>query len=377
MGSTFGDGESWVRGPLIGKGGFGSVFLATLKKPKPRFVCFPSTMAVKSAEVSVSGSLQKEKEVLDNVKGSPYVINCLGEEITTPEKGEMVYNLLLEYASGGTLADSIEKSHGCRLPETDVKRYTWSILKGLGHIHDRGFVHCDLKPENVLLVPTIGPGGNFVAKIGDFGLAKRSAQKKKRRMDLDFYLRGTPLYMAPEAVIENVQKPPCDIWALGCLVCEMLTGKSPWDREEELNAEELLQLIGDEREVPKIPNGVSDEAKSFLKSCLVRKPIYRFTAEMLMDHPFLTGIGYQLEDEYMKKEEHEVASPSVSCNETDSEFSGSSICSSFSVDDDDDSTLSKLSSWPEDGENSEVQKSDKKPFAASLNTLPSTILLRV
>ncbi|XP_041015658.1 mitogen-activated protein kinase kinase kinase 20-like [Juglans microcarpa x Juglans regia] len=123
-----------------------------------------------TVEVSVSGSLQKEKEVLNNEEGSPYVIDCFGEEITTQEKGEMVYNLLLEYASKGTLANSIEKSDGCQLPKTDVKRYTWSILKGLSHIHDCGFIHCDLKPENVLLVPAISPSSNFVAKIGDFGL---------------------------------------------------------------------------------------------------------------------------------------------------------------------------------------------------------------
>ena len=59
--SMSGDGDTWVRGPLLGKGAFGSVFLATFKKPKSRFHCFPSTMAVKSAEVSLSASLQKEK----------------------------------------------------------------------------------------------------------------------------------------------------------------------------------------------------------------------------------------------------------------------------------------------------------------------------
>ena len=69
--SDFGDGETWVRGPLIGKGGFGSVFLATSKKPNSRFQCFPSVMAVKSAEVSISASLQKEKEVHNNVQGCP------------------------------------------------------------------------------------------------------------------------------------------------------------------------------------------------------------------------------------------------------------------------------------------------------------------
>lgn len=180
---------------------------------------FPYNHGSESAEVSVSDSLQMEKEVLDNVKGCPYVIKCFREEIMTQEKGEMVYNLLLEYASGGTLARFNREIQWLSV-ETDVKHYTWSILKGLSHIHDCGFIHCNLEPVNVLLMPAISPGGKFVAENGGFGLAKKVAQKKKRKMDLkclNVYFRGTPLYMAPEALIENVQEPPCDIWAIGCL----------------------------------------------------------------------------------------------------------------------------------------------------------------
>ncbi|KAG6663399.1 mitogen-activated protein kinase kinase kinase 20-like [Carya illinoinensis] len=371
-------GGSWVRGPLIGKGSFGSVFLATSKKPRSRFACFPSSMAVKSAEVSVSCSLQKEKEVLDNVRGCPYIIGCFGEETTTQENGEMVYNLLLEYASGGTLADSIEKSDGCWLPESDVKRYTRSILKGLSHIHDCGYVHCDIKPENVLLVPnaTAG-GGNFVAKIGDLGLAKRSsAQRKKRKLDLNLYLRGTPLYISPETVMESVQEPPSDIWALGCVVCKMLTGKSPWDGAEEMNTENLLRLIGDEHELPKIPTGISEEARDFLKACLVRKPMYRFTAEMLMDHQFLAGVG---EHDHDVKDEESLAVQDeklVSTAPTDSELTDSSVSGDWLLLSDDSSYCS---SWPEEDEDLEVEvqchgRSDKnESFASSLNCLASTV----
>ncbi|KAK4856293.1 hypothetical protein QYF36_016035 [Acer negundo] len=61
------DGVSWLRGPILGKGAFGSVFLATSRNPKSRF--FPPTMAVKSAEFSASASLQKEKEILNNLLG--------------------------------------------------------------------------------------------------------------------------------------------------------------------------------------------------------------------------------------------------------------------------------------------------------------------
>ena len=375
---VFGHGKSWVRGQVIGKGSFGSVFLATSKNPGSRFSCFPSSMAVKSAKVSVSASLQKEKEVLDNVRGCPYVIDCFGEEITTLEDGEMVYNLLLEYASGGTLGNSIKKSGGCGLPESDVKRYTKSILKGLRHIHECGYVHCDLKPENVLLVPTTNSSGNFVAKIGDFGLAKRSAQSKKRRFDLDLYLRGTPLYLAPETVIESVQELPSDIWALGCVVCEMLTGKSPWERAEELNTEDLLRLIGDQRESPKIPSGISEEARGFLKACLVRKPMCRFTVEKLMDHTFLAGVGEHDDEGLLDVHDEELlAASSSSWTETDSELSGSSFSDDWSLVSDGDDDDWAFCSWPKEVEDVEVQfvgSSDKDvSLLGSLNCLPPTL----
>ena len=96
--------------------------------------------------------------------------------------------------------------------------------------------------------------------------------------------------MAPETVIESVQDLKSDIWAFGCVVCEMLIGKSPWDREEELDTEDLLWVIANERVLPKIPSGISKEARDFLKAYLVTKPMFRFTAETLLDHLFLIGV---------------------------------------------------------------------------------------
>ncbi|KAI3473652.1 hypothetical protein Pfo_031360 [Paulownia fortunei] len=206
---------------MIGKGSFGCVYLATLKNPTSKYSCLPSVMAVKSAEVSVSGTIQKEREVLSNLDG----------ETTMGDNGVMAYNLLLEYGSGGTLADRIKKSGGNGLPEFEAKVYA-SILRGLNHIHGIGYVHCDMKPHNILL-----------AMICDFGSAKRENQSKKRK--LVPHWRGTPMYLSPEAVINNVQEAPCDVWALGCIVLEMV---------------------------------------------FVRKSMYRLTSEMLLNHPFVEGL---------------------------------------------------------------------------------------
>ncbi|KAG5227815.1 Cyclic nucleotide-gated ion channel [Salix suchowensis] len=291
-------GVAWSRGPLLGKGGFGSVYLASLKNPKSRNGYYPPVMAVKSAEVSASCSLQKEKEVFNCLNGCPFIIKCFGEETTRNEGGEMFYNVLLEYASGGTLSGLIKKSDGVGLPELDVKRYTRSILEGIYYIHSHGYVHCDLKPENICLFP-----------IGDFGLAKKSEKRDKKRK-IDPYLGGTTLYMAPETVANHVQEPPCDIWALGCVVLEMLTGKQAWDVRPDFTFEELKRKIGFE--------GCQD----FLKRCFVANPMFRFTAEMLLDEPFVSGVDLD-GGEFVETLNAESAEWTDTLCGIDDEFSGS------------------------------------------------------
>ncbi|GFP90022.1 mitogen-activated protein kinase kinase kinase anp1 [Phtheirospermum japonicum] len=305
--NEYGDGVAWFRGPIIGKGSFGRVYKATLKNSTSKYSCFPSVMAVKSAEVSCSGTIQKEREVMSNLNNtSPYLIKCFGDETTMGENGVMAYNLLLEYGSGGTLADRIEKSGGNGLPELEVRVHTRSVLRGLNHIHGFGYVHCDLKPDNILLLPNGRKGANiteFSAKIGDFGLAKRQKDSKKRK--LEPYWRGTPMYLSPETVIDSAQAAPSDVWAVGCIVLEMLTGKPAWD---EKNAEGILAKIGAINELPKIPGELSKDARDFLKCCFVRKSMYRFTCEMLLNHPFVDGLG--IDDEDLEDFEYECSDES-------------------------------------------------------------------
>ncbi|MFS7971268.1 putative mitogen-activated protein kinase kinase kinase STE-STE11 family [Helianthus anomalus] len=346
----YGDGVAWLRGAMIGRGNFGCVFAANLKNPKSRYSSYPPVMAVKSAEVSASGSIQKEKEVMDNLRGCPNVIKCFGEETTVGDNGQMVYNLLLEYGSGGTLADLVKSLNGEGLAEIEVRRYARSIVYGLSHIHKRGYVHCDLKPENVLLVSGCRTGtGEFVAKIGDLGLAKRVNHVKKNR--LSCYWRGTPMYLSPEAVINGVQEPPADIWAVGCLVFQMLTGKPIWFSDQDLGIEEILSRICDENDMPFVSSGMSDEAVSFLKGCLCRKVMCRLTANMLLNHPFLKGL---VEDNVNEIEEsHEVFD--IYAITSSSSFSDDDGEDADGDDDDDDLWSSScsdessynLSSWSE------------------------------
>lgn len=285
--------ERWVREGMIGKGEFGKVFLARPAKPTSNF---PSTMAVKSAHFSESTELAKESRLLKKFRDCPYILNTYGSDVTVDTKGEKMFNVFLEYAELGTIDDCIQKLKGFRLLEQQVRKYTESVLKGLKYIHDKGFVHCDIKPANIFLARNIPDtelclasrfefGTKFMAKIGDFGLTKRAA--KDNVMKRSGIIQGTGMYMSPEVTHDNIQEPPSDIWALGCCVLQMLTGKEEWEVSTELKDE-----WGDPIEIPIIPEELNDEAKDFLGKCFRMNPLERYTAEMLLKHPFVCNSTY-------------------------------------------------------------------------------------
>ncbi|CAK7337690.1 unnamed protein product [Dovyalis caffra] len=285
----------WVRGQCIGSGSSSRVHLATLKQP-----CFKHPfLAVKTCVESDTALLEHERNVLKELGYCPQIIQCFGDSHTVEETSEPLYNLLLEYAQGGSLSHKLKK-FGC-FQELDVKDYARSILKGLRHIHDMGFVHCDLKLENMLLFE------NEEVKIADFGLAKKAGKKQGRAE-----IRGTPLYMAPESVNNNVYESGVDIWAFGCAVIEMLTGKPAWNCKPGTNMFVLLIRIGEGDELPTIPEELSQEGRDFVSKCFVKDPTQRWTAEMLLEHPFVADQGKDTVP--LRKEESEELSTSPRCH---------------------------------------------------------------
>ncbi|KAI7985777.1 Mitogen-activated protein kinase kinase kinase 17 [Camellia lanceoleosa] len=263
--SVYGHGNKWFRGSIIGKSSNGPVYLATLKKPKWRHTHLPVLMAVKSAKISDSALLQWEAIVLSNLHAS----------------------------------DLIKKSGSEGLPESDVRRHTRHILEGLDCVHSCGYVHRALKPENIIIVPIItSTGMEYVAKIGDFGMAKRA--KQMMTMSKSCKLRGSLRYSSPETVVDKglQQESPSDVWALGMIVLEMSTGKSVWDGKQDSEIEDILSEIGKEHGLLKLPNQseVSEEAMDFLKGCFAGKATDRLTTQILLNHPFVAGLGEDSEE---------------------------------------------------------------------------------
>ncbi|XP_031117275.1 mitogen-activated protein kinase kinase kinase 18-like [Ipomoea triloba] len=256
----------WSRGPIIGRGSSATVFLAADASSGELF-------AVKSAEFSDSGLLQKEKSILSQLD-SPHVIKCLGFDITC-EENKVMYNVLLEYVSGGTLCDVVKKLGSC-VSEPMIRFCAREVLLGIEYLHSKGIVHCDLKGRNVLV------SEDGAVKIADLGCAKLVGNGGV----VSSGFSGTPAFMAPEVARGEEQGFAADIWAFGCTIIEMASGSSPWpEMDDPVSA--LYRIGYSEDAVPEFPGWISGEAKDFLSKCLNRNAKDRWSATELLHHPFL------------------------------------------------------------------------------------------
>ncbi|KAL1214855.1 Mitogen-activated protein kinase kinase kinase 20 [Cardamine amara subsp. amara] len=271
--------SSWVKSRLLGKGAYGSVYLATSQDQK-------TERAIKTAEFSRASSLIDEGRILRRLQ-SAFVIRCYGNE-TVREGSERHYNLVLEYCSGQSIADLIEDNQG-GLSEIDVKLFATDVVSGLRHVHDKNIIHCDIKPDNLLLAPVDHKmrSNGYLTKIADFGLAMEKGSTEYGNGS--GHMRGTTRYMAPEIMRSGIVDYGVDIWAFGCTVLEMLTGSVVWGEHGNLGFDDWVNLIGHSDLIPCIPTWLSEEAQDFLKRCLVKEPGSRWEIDALTYHPFLNS----------------------------------------------------------------------------------------
>ncbi|XP_028056029.1 mitogen-activated protein kinase kinase kinase 18-like [Camellia sinensis] len=110
--------------------------------------------------------------------------------------------------------------------------------------------------------------------------------------------------MAPESIRYEDYKPEADIWALGCKILELLTGKESWKCDRSTERVTILFKIASTQEIPEIQSGFSKDAEDFLNKYLVRDPKSRWTANMLLGHPFASvGDGVLLRVSWTKETE--------------------------------------------------------------------------
>jgi len=216
---------------LIGEGGMGLVYEArhehlgsqvALKFLHPDLAERPGLVARFLQEARVSASIK-----------SPHVTHVMDVDQTQDGAAYLVMELL----EGESLEARL--SRGAPLPVLEAVDIAGQILAALEAAHARGVVHRDLKPDNVWLAPA--SGGSHV-KLLDFGIAKLKSSSEFQQVNTrPGSMMGTPQYMAPEQAISADQVDPrADLYSLGVILYEMLSGKRPVDGED---GSEILERL--------------------------------------------------------------------------------------------------------------------------------------
>lgn len=206
------DGRYQVRS-RIARGGMATVYLATDLRLERR-------VAVKVMHGHLADDSQFKQRFIQEARSAarlahPNVVNVFDQG----QDHESAY-LVMEYLPGITLRELLEE-YGSLTPQQMID-ITEAVLSGLGAAHKAGILHRDLKPENVLLADD----GRI--KIGDFGLARATSANTATGAAL----LGTIAYLSPELVTRGVADTRSDIYAVGIMMYEMLTGEQPFTGEQ-------------------------------------------------------------------------------------------------------------------------------------------------
>ncbi|CAN6830645.1 unnamed protein product [Brassica oleracea] len=264
---------------FLSKGTYGSVDLVKYIRSDDSS---PLYAAVKTTDCENLYYLQREALILSKLKGCRSIVQCYnnyGLEEDLDDNGWRIFKMVMEYAPEGSLATFMDSNKDSKLSETMIKDFTRMLLRGLVSIHNLGYVHCDLKPENLLIFPC---GQSYELKISDFGSSTEVGEVADTWESNPPFV-GSPIYMSPESVYNGVVEKALDLWSVGCIVLEMYAGE-PW-REVEFNDLASVLLSG---EAPEIPESVPSDARDFIETCFARNPESRGSALGLLLHRFLS-----------------------------------------------------------------------------------------
>jgi tetratricopeptide (TPR) repeat protein/tRNA A-37 threonylcarbamoyl transferase component Bud32 len=249
----------------LGRGGMGVVYKARQQNLK-RTVALKMILAGAHAGAEAKARFEQEAETIARLKHANVVqVYDFGRHEGKPY-------FALEYLAGGTLA---AKLHGEPQAPAQAAQMVATLARALQAAHDQGIVHRDLKPANVLL------SADGTAKVTDFGLAKQGDSA----MTASGAVMGTPSYMSPEQAEGKIKEigPACDIYALGAILYEMLTGRPPFKGASVVDTLQMLttaEPVPPSQLQPKVPR----DLETVCLKCLRKDPRKRYvSADALAD----------------------------------------------------------------------------------------------
>ncbi len=206
---------------------------------------------------------------------------------------EKIQYIVMEYIDGITLKEYIEEEKV--LTWKDTVHFVIQILRALQHAHDKGIVHRDIKPQNIMMFT------DGTIKVMDFGIAKFAREEGKTATDQAI---GSVHYISPEQASGDVTDAKSDIYSVGAMMYEMLTGSKPFDSDNPV-AIAVMHM----QDIPERPRALNPDIPDGLEEIVLRamekapEDRYQSTAEMISDidafkvNPNMTFGYYQEEDD--------------------------------------------------------------------------------
>ena len=276
---------------LVGTGGMGSVYLAEHEILRKK-------VAIKILHYEQS----KRKDTVERFKREAIAASNIGQDNIVDvtdfgytEEGNAYF--VMEYVEGRSLADVMKEKH--ILPLEFVVSVASQIAVALYAAHGKGIIHRDLKPENILL--TTKDNVYPFVKIVDFGISKIlqddvSPDERFRTLTKSGAIFGTPEYMSPEQAAGESVEPASDIYSLGVIMYEMLTGRLPFFDDNYMKI-----LHKHQYEFPELPSNVNPDIQpdvnAIIMKCLEKKPFNRYGTMLLLSNDLKNiYVKYKLEN---------------------------------------------------------------------------------
>ncbi|KAH0789517.1 CAMK family protein kinase [Histomonas meleagridis] len=245
----------------IGKGSYGSVVLANDKRDGKYVVI----KTIRTKDAKTRASAENEAEYLKKLQ-HPNVI----EYLDSFQKNDHEFCIVLEYADASDLSHYVDTN---KLTEAKILQIFSQLIFGLEYIHSQNILHRDIKIANIFLFK------NGFVKIGDFGISREIG-----KTDLAKTIIGTPYFMAPEIIKGKPYGYPADVWAAGCVLFELMTGKHAFTGK---SREDLFNNIQYQSLPRKSFSKYSKQLTDILLKTLNKNPILRPTCRQILQYPII------------------------------------------------------------------------------------------
>ncbi|WP_322411624.1 serine/threonine-protein kinase [Microbacterium invictum] len=266
-------------GECIGEGGMARVYRA-------EDVALGRTVAIKRMRGSIDDDPARVRSEMRLLAGlsHPSLVTLLDAHLGDETPGGDGDFLVMEYVDGPTLAQCLS---GGPLPAATAAAVTVDLADALHTVHSAGIVHRDIKPSNILLSPSPLPMRQFRAKLADFGIAYLH---DSARITSPGLVLGTAAYLAPEQVRGDAPTPAVDVFSLGLVIIEALTGLRAYRRGT--GAEALVARLA---AAPAIPPDLDDGWRELLIAMTALDPRDRPTAlDVAVAASALTSTGMMI-----------------------------------------------------------------------------------